>query len=47
MNDFMKFRNEFFSKLDDKTNWGKEQIKILFNDTYIKLQEQKEIISEE
>ena len=43
----LKIRNEFFSRLDDKTNWGKEQVKTLFNDTYIELQEQKEIISEE
>lgn len=43
----LKIRNEFFSRLDDKTNWGKEQVKTLFNDVYIELQEQKEIISEE
>ena len=43
----LKIRNEFFSRLDDKTNWGKEQVKTLFNDVYIELQEQNEIIGEE
>ena len=47
MVDFMKFRIKFFNGLDEKTNWGKEQVKTLFNDVYIELQEQKEIISEE
>lgn len=43
----LKIRNEFFSRLDNKTNWGKEQVKTLFNDVYIELQEQEEIINEE
>ena len=43
----LKIRNEFFNRLDEKTNWGKEQVKTLFNDTYIELQEQNEIIGEE
>lgn len=47
MVNFIKFRTKFFDELDNKTNWGKEQVKTLFNDTYIELQEQNEIINEE
>ena len=32
--DFSEFRIKFFENLDKKTNWGKEQLKKEFDDTY-------------
>ena len=32
---FIDFQKEFFKKLENKTNWGKNDIKNMFNQTYI------------
>jgi hypothetical protein len=32
--DFIKFRDEFFSKLDSKTTWGRNEIKEIFHITF-------------
>ena len=32
--DFIKFRDEFFSKLDSKTTWGRNEIKEMFHVTF-------------
>lgn len=34
---FSDFRKEFFKRLDEKTGWGKEQLKKLFDDTYFEM----------
>lgn len=34
---FSDFRKEFFKRLDEKTGWGKEQLKRLFDDTYFEM----------
>ena len=34
---FSDFRTKFFENLEEKTGWGKEQLKKMFDDTYFEL----------
>ena len=34
---FSDFRTKFFENLEEKTGWGKEQLKKMFDDTYFEM----------